>query len=152
MGRAILTVPRGGLCDSTQWMPRKHDLDPKLPLELDLFFLVGRTDSRGCSLWGSARGFFVFRRGLRVSGSQYQDQMVVLWVKGPAQAVCEQKSCLEKLVTQQGVQFFKLVWDGLPAWKWHILEMAESHVAEGVECWGECGQAMGGPGGPLEGD
>lgn len=90
----------------------------------------------------------MLRRGRRVSGSQYQDQVVVLWVRAPAQAVCEQKSCLEKLVTQQGVRFFKLVGDGLPAWKWHILEVAEPRVAEGVECWGECGQAMGGPGGP----
>lgn len=35
------------------------------------------------------------------------------------------KSCLEKLITQQEVSFLRWVGDVLPAWKQHILEMAE---------------------------
>lgn len=52
------------------------------------------------------------------------------------------KSCLEKLITQQEVSFFRWVGDVLPAWKQHVLEMAELRVAGAVECWAESGQAV----------
>lgn len=137
-------------------MPRKHELDPNLPFELGLFFLVGRTDSRGHSNWGSVGGLPMLGGVLGVSGSQCQDQMVVLWVGAPKQLKLKlflnRKSCLEKRITQQEVSFFRWVGDVLPAWKQHILEMAEPRVAGAVECWAECGQAVDGPGGPLEGD
>lgn len=83
--------PRGGLYKGTPWMPRKHELDPNLPFKLGLFFLVRRTDSRGCSNWGSLGGHPKLGGVLGVSGSQCQEQIVFLWVRAPAQAVCEQE-------------------------------------------------------------
>lgn len=89
VGELSSLYPRGGLYEGTLWMPRKHELDPNLPFELGLFFLVGRTDSRGHSNWGSVGGLPRLGGVLGVSGSQCQDQVVVLWVGAPTQAVFE---------------------------------------------------------------
>lgn len=105
-------------------MPRKHELDPNLPFELGLFFLMGRTNSKGCSLWGQWQGAFPMLRGvLGVSGSQCQDRVAVLWVRTPAWAIREQEVLLGEAHYTVGVQFFIWVGDGLPAWKQHILDI-----------------------------